>query len=51
MVGCVWQAGRFEIGLDKPKIMGIVNLTPDSFPTAARIRKMPKQLWRMPNGF
>ncbi|HEZ6732861.1 TPA: dihydropteroate synthase [Neisseria meningitidis] len=31
MVGCVWQAGRFEIGLDKPKIMGIVNLTPDSF--------------------
>lgn len=25
-----WQAGRFEIGLDKPKIMGIVNLTPDS---------------------
>lgn len=32
MVGCVWQAGRFEIGLDKPKIMGIVNLTPDSLP-------------------
>lgn len=31
MVGCVWQAGRFGIGLDKPKIMGIVNLTPDSF--------------------
>ena len=31
MVGCVWQAGGFEIGLDKPKIMGIVNLTPDSF--------------------
>ena len=31
MVGCVWRAGRFEIGLDKPKIMGIVNLTPDSF--------------------
>ncbi len=27
----IWQAGRFEIGLDKPKIMGIVNLTPDSF--------------------
>ncbi|HEZ5641828.1 TPA: dihydropteroate synthase [Neisseria meningitidis] len=26
-----WQAGRFEIVLDKPKIMGIVNLTPDSF--------------------
>ncbi|HFB9053283.1 TPA: dihydropteroate synthase [Neisseria gonorrhoeae] len=28
----VWRAGRFEIGLDKPKIMGIVNLTPDSLP-------------------
>ena len=27
----IWQAGRFEIALDKPKIMGIVNLTPDSF--------------------
>ena len=27
----IWQAGRFEIGLNKPKIMGIVNLTPDSF--------------------
>lgn len=27
----IWQAGRFEIGLDKPKIMGIVNLTPNSF--------------------
>lgn len=27
-----WQAGRFEIGLDKPKIMGVVNLTPDSLP-------------------
>lgn len=27
----VWRVGRFEIGLDKPKIMGIVNLTPDSF--------------------
>ncbi len=30
MVGCVWQAGRFEISLDKPKIIGIMNLTPDS---------------------
>ncbi|HGJ8390600.1 TPA: dihydropteroate synthase [Neisseria gonorrhoeae] len=28
----VWRAGRFEIGLDKPKIMGVVNLTPDSLP-------------------
>lgn len=27
----VWQCGRFRIGLSQPKIMGIVNLTPDSF--------------------
>lgn len=26
-----WQCGRFEINLQTPKIMGIVNLTPDSF--------------------
>ncbi|MDO4641640.1 MAG: dihydropteroate synthase [Neisseria sp.] len=26
-----WQAGRFQIDLATPKIMGIVNLTPDSF--------------------
>ena len=38
----IWQAGRFEIALDKPKIMGIVNLTPIHFPMAAPIRKMFK---------
>ncbi|MDO1508795.1 MULTISPECIES: dihydropteroate synthase [unclassified Neisseria] len=26
-----WQAGRFTVDLARPKIMGIVNLTPDSF--------------------
>lgn len=26
-----WQAGRFTVDLTQPKIMGIVNLTPDSF--------------------
>jgi hypothetical protein len=26
-----WQAGRFEIDLAEPRVMGIVNLTPDSF--------------------
>lgn len=26
-----WRAGRFQIGLDTPKVMGIINLTPDSF--------------------
>ncbi|QNP49216.1 dihydropteroate synthase [Diaphorobacter aerolatus] len=26
-----WQAGRFQIDLDTPRVMGIVNVTPDSF--------------------
>lgn len=31
MTSLIWQAGRFAIDLSAPKIMGIVNLTPDSF--------------------
>lgn len=31
MTQTIWQAGRFKIDLVAPKIMGIVNLTPDSF--------------------
>ncbi|MCF7521852.1 dihydropteroate synthase [Neisseria sp. ZJ106] len=27
----IWQAGRFRLTLNRPHIMGIVNLTPDSF--------------------
>ena len=27
----VWRAGRFEIDLARPRVMGIVNVTPDSF--------------------
>ncbi len=27
----VWQCGRFTLGLDRPLVMGIVNVTPDSF--------------------
>ena len=27
----VWQCDRFSLHLDRPKIMGIVNVTPDSF--------------------
>ncbi len=26
-----WQAGRFRIALDRCQVMGIVNVTPDSF--------------------
>ena len=31
MSGSVWRAGRFEIDLGRPRVMGIVNATPDSF--------------------
>jgi dihydropteroate synthase len=27
----LWRAGRFEIDLGRPRVMGIVNVTPDSF--------------------
>src|ERR1700712_1391451 len=27
----IWRAGRFEIDLERPRVMGIVNITPDSF--------------------
>ena len=27
----MWQAGRFRIDLSRPRVMGIVNITPDSF--------------------
>lgn len=31
MNAAYWQAGRFRIELNRPVVMGIVNLTPDSF--------------------
>lgn len=27
----LWQTSRFQIDLDQPRVMGIVNVTPDSF--------------------
>ena len=27
----IWQTSRFQISLDQPRVMGIVNVTPDSF--------------------
>jgi dihydropteroate synthase len=27
----IWQCGRFALNLERPKVMGILNLTPDSF--------------------
>lgn len=32
-----WQAGRFRIDLSRPRVMGIVNLTPDSFSDGGRL--------------
>jgi dihydropteroate synthase len=31
-----WQAGRFRIALARPQVMGIVNVTPDSFSDGGR---------------
>ncbi|HVZ43091.1 MAG TPA: dihydropteroate synthase [Ramlibacter sp.] len=31
-----WQTARFRIGLDRPRVMGIVNVTPDSFSDGGR---------------
>ena len=27
----IWQVARFQVDLSRPRIMGIVNVTPDSF--------------------
>jgi dihydropteroate synthase len=32
----IWQAGRYAMALDRPLLMGIVNLTPDSFSDGGR---------------
>lgn len=32
----IWQTSRFDIDLDVPRVMGIVNLTPDSFSDGGR---------------
>ncbi|MBL8331392.1 MAG: dihydropteroate synthase [Rubrivivax sp.] len=32
----LWQAGRFGIDLSRPRVMGIVNVTPDSFSDGGR---------------
>jgi len=32
----LWQTARFRIALDRPRVMGIVNITPDSFSDGGR---------------
>lgn len=34
--GAVWQTTRYEIALNRPRVMGIVNVTPDSFSDGGR---------------
>ena len=39
-----WQTARFRIALDRPRVMGIVNVTPDSFAGGARDADAAKAL-------
>ena len=32
----IWQTSRFQIDLSRPRVMGIVNVTPDSFSDGGR---------------
>jgi len=32
----IWQTSRFKLDLTQPKVMGIVNLTPDSYSDGGR---------------
>ena len=48
----IWQTTRFSIDLAEPKVMGIVNVTPDSFSdggehasTASALRHCEKLIW------
>ena len=34
-----WQTSRFRVDLSRPRVMGIVNLTPDSFSDGGRYTK------------
>jgi dihydropteroate synthase len=40
----LWQTSRFRIDLSAPKVMGIVNVTPDSFSDGGQFRSTPAAL-------
>ena len=40
----IWQTSRFDIDLSVPRVMGIVNLTPDSFSDGGRHAGLPAGL-------
>jgi dihydropteroate synthase len=35
-----WQTTRYSIDLTRPRVMGIVNVTPDSFSDGGRHRRI-----------
>ena len=35
-----WQTARFRIALDRPRVMGIVNVTPDSFSDGGKFARV-----------
>ena len=36
-----WQTSRFTVELGRPKVMGIVNVTPDSFADGGHYDRVP----------
>jgi dihydropteroate synthase len=41
-----WQTSRFKLDLSRPLVMGIVNLTPDSFSDGGRAASVPQAMAR-----
>jgi dihydropteroate synthase len=44
MTSAVWQTSRFKIDLSQPRVMAIVNLTPDSFSDGGRFASLKQSL-------
>ena len=44
MTSSVWQTSRFSIDLSQPKVMAIVNLTPDSFSDGGQLATLKQAL-------
>ena len=40
MAGDVWRCGRYSLGLGAPLVMGILNVTPDSFSDLCRVSRI-----------